>query len=65
LPLLQVIRHTNWVGVPLSINNVKRFFNENGLLFIGLEQDIGGKDGFVWALARKKSGDAKADARDV
>jgi SAM-dependent methyltransferase len=65
LPLIQVVRHTNWVGVPLSIPNVKRFFNENGLFFIGLEQDVGGKEGFVWALARKKSNDPKADASDI
>jgi SAM-dependent methyltransferase len=55
LPALGYTRHTNWVGVPLSLHNVKRFFNENGLGFLGLEKDIGGKQGFVWALARKGS----------
>jgi SAM-dependent methyltransferase len=53
LPVLGVVKHTNWVGVPLSIQNVKRFFKENGLELLGLEKDIGGKDRFYWALARK------------
>jgi SAM-dependent methyltransferase len=65
LPLIQFIRHTNWVGVPLSLHNVKRFFDENGLNFIGLERDVGGKEGFVWALARKKSIGSKVDSQDV
>jgi SAM-dependent methyltransferase len=53
LPVLGVVQHTNWLGVPLSLQNVKRFFRENGLEFLGLEKDIGGKTGFTWALARK------------
>jgi SAM-dependent methyltransferase len=53
-PWLRSVQHTNWVGVPLSVNIVKRFFNENGLRFLGLEQDIGGKEHFVWSLARKE-----------
>jgi SAM-dependent methyltransferase len=55
LPMIGIIKHTNWVGVPLSISKVKHFFNENNLDFLGLEKDVGGKPGFVWALAQKGS----------
>jgi SAM-dependent methyltransferase len=54
LPTLMLTRHTNWVGAPLSLRNLRLFLEENRLSFIGLEQDFGGKDNFVWALARKK-----------
>ncbi|MDP3880104.1 MAG: class I SAM-dependent methyltransferase [Dehalococcoidales bacterium] len=47
-------KHTNWVGVPLSIYNLKRFLKPNGLRLLGLERDIGGENRFVWALARKE-----------
>lgn len=52
-PYLRTVQHTNWVGVPLSLRNLKRFLNENGLRLLGLEHDVGGKERFVWALARK------------
>jgi len=53
LPLLVLVRHTNWVGVPLSYYNLQRFLNKAGVRLIGIEQDVGLKTGFAWALGRK------------
>lgn len=49
-----LIRHTNWSGVPLTINNLDRYLLENGVVLFGLERDIVNGKSFIWATAKKK-----------
>ncbi len=45
--------HTNWIGVPLSMDNLQIFLAEGGLRLIGIEEDVGPKKNMLWALAGK------------
>jgi SAM-dependent methyltransferase len=52
LPVLVPMRHTNWIGVPLSPHQLERFLNAGNVQLLGVEEDVGHPT-MAWALGRK------------
>lgn len=48
------IDHNNWLGVPLSLNNMQKSLHQCDVAITGIEQDVGRKIGnMMWVLGRK------------
>ncbi len=52
-PRFKFYDHNNWLGVPLSFDNMEEILNNCGIVLVGVEQDVGKKGNMLWALATK------------
>jgi SAM-dependent methyltransferase len=52
VPMLKVVRHDNWEGVPLAHRKMEAILNRNGITLTGIEEDPGHKR-MYWATGRK------------
>jgi SAM-dependent methyltransferase len=52
LPVLVPMRHTNWIGVPLSHRRLESYLNAGGVRLLGIEEDVGHPT-MAWAVGRK------------
>jgi SAM-dependent methyltransferase len=53
LPSFSVLRHTNWVGVPLSIRALERDLARRGVRILGIEEEPSHENMF-WLTGRKQ-----------
>jgi SAM-dependent methyltransferase len=57
VPMLKIVRHNNWVGVPLAHRKMEAILNRNGITVTGIEEDPGHKRMFfknkLWRFAFK------------